>query len=371
MTSETPPKALHIVVPGELSTVTGGYEYVRHMIDGLRNLGWRIEVLQLDASFPQPSGAALLDAERQLAALDADTLTLIDGLALGAMPDIARRQAQRLRLLALVHHPLALETGLPSALARQLRSSERQALAAVRHVIVTSPGTREVLATYDVTPQRISVAEPGVDSVSPRLRRRTTQQTPLHLLCVATLTPRKDHASLLQALASLSFPWTLSCVGDATRHPDTTKQLHGLIEKHGLQDRVALHGKVSPAALDAQLDAADLFVLPTRFEGYGMAVAQALAAGLPVISTHTGSIPQLVAPDAGIVVPPGDLDALRAALLAAFVPQRFNELAAGAYRVSALLGDWPRASQRLATILTAVNATTARPAATIEPRVEP
>lgn len=370
MASDTPSKTLHIAVPGDLSTVTGGYEYARRMIDGLRSLGWTIEVLEFDVSFPQPTCAALLDAERQLATLPDGSLTLIDGLALGAMPDIARRQAQRLRLIALMHHPLALETGLSSALALQLRTSERQALAAVRHVIVTSPSTRQVLAAYDVTPERISVAEPGVDSAPSRLRRRTSQQMPVRLLCVATLTPRKDHALLLETLASLPLPWTLSCVGDETRHPQTTQQLHGLIERHQLQDRVVLHGKISPAALDAQLDAADLFVLPTRFEGYGMAVAQALAAGLPVISTRTGSIPQLVGPDAGIVIPPGDSDALRAALLAAFVPQRFNELAAGAHRVSASLSDWPRASQRLANILAEVSATTARSSATLESRVE-
>lgn len=358
MTSQTHPKTLHIAVPGDLSTVTGGYEYARRMIDGLRRLGWTIEVLKFDAGFPQPSRTALLDAERQLAALADDSLIVIDGLALGAMPEIAHHHAQRLRLIALVHHPLALETGLSSAQARQLHDSERQALAAVRHVIVTSLGTKEVLAAYEVTPERISVAEPGVDSVSSRLRRRTTQQTPLRLLCVATLTPRKDHALLLETLASVPFPWTLSCVGDETRHPQTTQQLRGLIEMHRLHDRVVLHGKVSPAALDAQFNSADLFVLPTRFEGYGMAVAQALAAGLPVISTCTGSIPQLIGPDAGIVIPPGDADALRTALLAAFVPQRFNDLAAGAHRVSALLNDWPRASQRFADILTAVSATT-------------
>jgi len=370
VTSDTPTKALHIVVPGDLATVTGGYEYARRMIDGLRRLGWTIEVLQLDASFPHPTPAALLDTERQLTALPDGSLTLIDGLALGAMPEIAHRQAQHLCLIALVHHPLALETGLSSARALQLHDSERRALAAVRHVIVTSPSTKEVLADYDVTPERICVAEPGVDSVPSRLRRRTTEQIPLRLLCVATLTPRKDHALLLETLASLLFPWTLSCVGDETRHPETTRQLRNLIETHQLQDRVVLHGKLPPAALDAQLDAADLFVLPTRFEGYGMAVAQALAAGLPVISTRTGSIPQLIGPDAGIVIPPGDADALRAALLAASVPQRFNDLAAGAYRVSASLSDWPRASQRLASILAEVSAAAARSSETIEPKVE-
>ncbi len=360
-----------MVVPGELSTVTGGYEYVRRMIDGLRNLGWSIEVLQFDVSFPHPSGAALLDAERQLAALPDGALTLIDGLALGAMPGIAHRQSRRLTLIALVHHPLALETGLSSAQALQLRTSERQALAASRHVIVTSPSTKEVLATYDVTPERISVAEPGVDSVPSRLRRRAMEQTSMRMLCVATLTPRKGHAVLLRTLASLPLPWTLSCVGDETRHPDTAKQLRDLVERHQLQDRVVLHGKVSPAELDAQFAAADLFVLPTRFEGYGMAVAQALAAGLPVISTHTGSIPQLVGPDAGIVVPPDDPAALRAALLAAFVPQRFNELAAGAYRVSARLADWPRASRRLAAILAQMSASTVSPIDTIGSGVAP
>src|SRR5229473_3772438 len=141
---------LVLIVPGSLETVSGGYAYDRRMVAGLRDRGWSVAVQELDDSFPRPTSAAREQAARVLALIPGGSSVLIDGLALGAMPSEVEREAARLRLIALVHHPLAAETGLDRRTAVALEASERRALSAVSLVVVTSPATAAALTRYNV-----------------------------------------------------------------------------------------------------------------------------------------------------------------------------------------------------------------------------
>jgi len=341
---------LGLLVPGDLATATGGYLYDRRMAEGLRRLGWAVRVYPLDASFPEPSAAALAEAERLLAEIPAGELVLIDGLALGGMPRLAERHAERLRLVALIHHPLAEETGLGKARAEALRTAERHALAAVSRVIVTSPFTARLLAQYGVSRSRIAVVEPGTD---PAPLAQGSPGPGLALLSVAALTPRKGHAELLAALARLrDRDWRLTLVGSLERSPPTADAIRRQIQALALGDRVDLAGEVSAARLAGHYRGSDLFVLATHFEGYGMALAEALARGLPVVSTNAGAVPETVPAGAGILVPPADVPALSAALAQVMdEPGRHAALAAGARRAAARLPTWERAARRMAEVL--------------------
>ena len=191
-------------VPGDLATPTGGYAYDRRMIAELKDLGWHAEVVDLGGEFPRPSAAVRAAARARLEAVPKDRCIVIDGLALGVLPDEAAALRDG-KLVALVHHPLALETGLSPAQAEALRLSERAALASVRHVIVTGAATARVLAAdYAVPPARISIALPGIDPVarargSPARARAGT----VALLSVGALVPRKGYDVLLAALATI------------------------------------------------------------------------------------------------------------------------------------------------------------------------
>jgi glycosyltransferase involved in cell wall biosynthesis len=342
-------RSLDFVVPGDLQTLTGGYGYDRRILAGLQALGWRVSVQALDSSFPHPTSAALSHADQVFAGLHEQALVLVDGLALGAMPQVVRAHSSRLNIVALVHHPLAAESGLEPARALELQHSERQALLSVRHVIVTSHATKQALAAYGIAPERISVVQPGTDE-APLARR---QHDALQLLCVAAVTPRKGHDVLINALAPLaSLRWTLTCVGSTTRDPATAAQLRSLLAHLGLEKRVLLTGEVSAAALSDYFLAADLFVMPTRLEGYGMAVAEALAHGLPVIGTQTGAVADLVGSEAGLLVKPDDVHALRAALERVLKePALRVALAKGAAAVRNGLRRWPQACALMAQIL--------------------
>jgi glycosyltransferase involved in cell wall biosynthesis len=345
-------------VPGRLDTLTGGYGYDRRIVAGLATRGWTVAVRELHDSFPFPTPEAKAEARSVLASIADGEVVLLDGLAFGAMPDEGEREAGRLRLVALVHHPLAAEAGLSAADANELEASERRALATVRRVVVTSRGTAASLARYGVSRDRISVVEPGTDRAP--LARGSTEG-PLHLLCVASLVPRKGHEVLFRALASIPYRgWRLTCVGSVERPGAMADQLRTLARTLGLETQIAFAGEADGSRLSAHYASADVFVLPTLYEGYGMVVAEALAHGLPVISTDTGAIAELVGAQAGIVVPPGDVKALASALSQVLNASdgdgvRVRErLARGARQVRDMLPTWDDAGRRMDDVLSGV-----------------
>ncbi len=256
-------------------------------------------------------------------------------------------EAARLRLVALVHHPLAEETGLSAAEASRLAAAERAALGAARRVIVTSAPTAVALGAYGVEPGRCIVVEPGADAAP--LARGSGTATPV-LLTVATLTPRKGHAVLLEALAGLADrAWRLECLGSDQRDAATAEALRARADAPGLSGRVCFRGEIGPQALAAAYDRADLFVSPSLYEGYGMALAEALARGLPAVATRTGAAEALVGGDAGLLVPPGDVASLRRSLARLLDdPGVLRRCAEGARRARARLPRWEDACARIA-----------------------
>ena len=317
-------------VPGDLANPTGGYAYDRRIIEGLAALGWRTAVVDLGDGFPFPTNAARAAARTRLAALPIGPPIVIDGLAFGALPEAAAALGATHSLVALVHHPLALETGLSAAASASLRASERAALACARHVIATSTTTARLLAAdYDVPSERLSVVEPGTERVATPQRR---VESVIALLSVGAVVPRKGYDVLVAALARLKhLPWRLVIAGDCGRSVDTFRRLVADIAALGLSDRVQLAGSVTAEELASLYAAADLFVLPSRFEGYGMAYAEAVAHGVPVIGTNAGAIPETVPADAGVLVPPDDVDMLAATLQRLMDnPAERERLAAGA-----------------------------------------
>ena len=336
-------RAVAFAVPGHLDTPTGGYAYDRRMVEALRAQGWSVEVIDLGEDFPNPSADGLARAGAMLAALDRQQPIVVDGLAFGAMPEAAAQLGTSRKLVALVHHPLAFESGLSPQDAARLRESERAALAHVRHVIVTSPATKRLVAgEYGVAADDITVVLPG----SERLAREPRPQVQtVSLLAVGSLVPRKGYDILIAALATLqALPWQLRIAGDPTRDPATAQKLKADIAAHGLTDRIALLGAVPVERLRQLYAEADAFVLASRFEGYGMAYAEAIAAGLPVIATRSGAIPDTVPTDASLLVAPDDAGALADALRRLIADAPLRARLSQAARAAALrLPTWEEA----------------------------
>ncbi len=325
-------------IPGDLATLTGGYAYARRLIEALPATGWYPHHVPLPASFPTPSADDIAATRDVLAALPPETPALIDGLAFGALPRAVIEEFD-LSLTALVHHPLAAETGLSETDVAQLKDSERAALALAQSVVATSPHTvATLMRDYNVSRGRLFLALPGTD---PAPRARNSGATP-KLLTVATLTHRKAPDVLMEALSRIKdLAWTSDLVGSLERDQRVTASVRNLITKYGLENRVTLRGEMRDVTLAQIYSEADIFVLPSRHEGYGMVFAEALARGIPVVACAAGAVIDTVPANTGILVPPGDPGALADALRALLSDQTYRQrLSDAAWTYGQTLPQW-------------------------------
>ncbi len=296
-----------LAVPGDLEAPTGGYVYARRVMAEWVRQGVAHRAVPLSAAFPVPDAEVLRQTRARLA--EAPRPLLIDGLAYGAFPAVLAAEADATVLL---HHPLCDETGLDAGRAALAFETERVALVHARHVIVTSPLTaRDLTARFGVAAERITVAEPGLDPAEPS----PLTGDPPHMLAVGSVTPRKGYGFLVEALgACTDLPWTCTIYGATDRDDGEVRRIMALIQRAGLANRIRLAGPVSPERLSGAYREADVFAAPSLHEGYGMAVAEAMAHGLPVLASRAGALPE-TAPVARLV-PPGDIPALAEALRA-------------------------------------------------------
>ncbi len=347
-------RAAAFAVPGALDTPTGGYAYDRRVISELRQLGWAIDVLDLGEGFPRPGVQALCEAGIRLTAVRRGRPIVIDGLAFGVLPDVAARLCGTNPLIALVHHPLAVESGLSRDEANDLRASEEKALASARRIVTTSAATKDLLAAdYRVSADCITVVPPGTD-------RRRAKGMPggvmTSLLAVGAVVPRKGYDVLVAALATLQdLSWRLTIAGDRSRDPAAAARLDADIAALGLDGRISVTGAVTDERLAVLYECADIFVLPSRFEGYGMAFAEAIAHGVPVVGTTAGALTETVPHGTGILVPPDDVSALAAALRRLIEdPSERRRLSAAAHAAAQQLPTWQDAARLFACVIEAV-----------------
>lgn len=313
-------RTVHFVLPGDVAdpaVPSGGNVYDRRVCQGLAEAGWRVHRHAVPGEWPRPRQGARAELARTLAALPHGAVTLLDGLVACGVPEIVVPQAGRLRLAVLVHLPLAAETGLAPQEARDLERRERAMLQAAAVTVATSPWAgRELAERHRLAPGRVRVVPPGTDPAP--LAPGTDGAS--RLVCVAAVTPRKGHDLLVRALGLIGgLRWSCICAGPLQRAPRHVARVRELIGRLGLGERISLAGPLTGERLEACYAAADLVVLPSRAETYGMVVTEALARGIPVLTTTADALPDTLgrAPDGrvpGLLVPPHDVRALADAL---------------------------------------------------------
>lgn len=336
-------------IPGNIHTQTGGYAYDRRIMSLMPALGLRLERLQLPASFPNPPKADLDETENLLTAIPADKVLVIDGLAFGALP-VSIVERISCRIIALVHHPLALESGITENDRTRLAASEKAALAHAAAVIITGPSMGPILEDdYGVPASKITVARPGTN---PALRATGTG-TPFQLLSVGAISPRKGYDILVAALEPLRhLDWRLTIAGAQDRDTKASETLIQQINATGMSDRISLPGIVVPATLERFYETADVFVMPSLFEGYGMVLAEAMACGLPIVCTTGGAAAFTVPDGAAMKVPPGDVAALTDALAQVLADRKLRtKLADAAWDAGRKLPTWNETVRKFAEVI--------------------
>jgi glycosyltransferase involved in cell wall biosynthesis len=341
-------------IPGDIGTPTGGYAYDRRVMEMLPRFGVEVAHLALPGGFPFPAAAELEETARLLASVPADSVLLIDGLALGALPEACLAPVAA-PIVAMHHHPLGLETGLDAQTSGRLLNSERAALTYARHIIVTSPTTADTLRELGFAPPPpVTVALPGTEA-APRAEGGSGCA---EILSVGSVVPRKGHDILVEALAELThLEWHCTIVGSLDRDSDFASRLMRRITEAGLGDRISLTGALASEELQERYGRADIFAMPSRYEGYGMAFASALARGLPIVAAKAGAVPATVPADAGILVPPEDAPAVRDALAALLTDAKLRQtLSDAAWTHAQTLPRWTDTARIIADVLKEVAA---------------
>ena len=308
---------VHVVVPDGIddpARPSGGNAYDRQVCRGLAEIGWPVQVHAVPGSWPRPDAAAYASLADAVQRIPDGAVALLDGLVASAAPEVLVPQANRLRLVPLVHLPLGQGTA-----DHETRAREGAVLAAAASVVTTSAWSRRtLLELYSLPGDRVHVAEPGVDAAA--LSPRTA--TGGALLCVAAVIPGKGHDVLLDALAAMTdLCWDCLCVGSLARDPAFAESLRRRVLEAGLGHRVRFAGPRVGADLDCSYLSADLLVLASRVETYGMVVTEALVRGLPVVAADVGGVAETLGHGTGRIrpgqlVPPDDPAALAAALTA-------------------------------------------------------
>lgn len=345
MANSEPLTSVLFVVPGDPEQKTGGYRYIQRVVAELRDIGVDAVVTGLCGSFPVPDRMAEASMDGLLTDLPDDSVVVLDGLAMGGLPDVIANHASRLRVVSLVHHALADETGLSKELRDWFFRVERRALSNVAGVITTSGHTAQRLNDYDVSGTAIRVVEPGADTIADIGTEFPSLKAPggtMSLLCVAHLSPRKAQHHLVEALGNLrDYPWHCTLAGSLARDQSYAHKLRDTVANLGLEDRISLVGELDDTELASAYSKADIFVLPSVYEGYGMVVDEAIAAGVPVITTDGGALSSTGLRPGVRQYPAGDVAELQTCLEDWLAnPGILGEAAARAQEASLSLRSW-------------------------------
>ncbi|KAA1423318.1 glycosyltransferase family 4 protein [Mumia zhuanghuii] len=293
---------VHLVVPDTLvdpRRPSGGSVYDRRVADALRAGGWTVHEHAVRGDVGRDSLTEVL------APLVRGSLVVVDGLLTRGAGVAIEAHAGRLHLVVLLHEPVGPDP------------DERTVLEAAAAVVTTSRWTADrVASSYGLDRRRLHVARPGVDE-SPA---HEGTEAGRHLLCVGVVSPAKGQSRLVEALASLTdLTWDCRVVGSRYVEPSYARATMLHARRVGLGDRLTWTGPLVGDRLDAEYAAADLLVLPSLAETYGMVVTEALAHAVPVVASAVGGVAEALGrtPDGavpGLLVGTADPAALAQAL---------------------------------------------------------
>jgi glycosyltransferase involved in cell wall biosynthesis len=328
--------------PAALGRLTGGILYDHRVCGRFASAGWDVVLFDFD-TLPKHVTRLRFPVARALRPrLDEGFDVLMTDLGNSSLTPGIQRRARASGLLSVVichHFRSRLER---SHLKRLMYAwTERFTVREADLLVANSASTAGRIGELGRGGADVVLARPGLSVAlagSP-----VYNETPSELLLVGNVEARKGILDAVRALGCSGADGVgLVIAGEESYEPEYRESVDALLSSLGLGDRVRFTGRIGEERLEAAYRHADVFFLPSLWEGYGMAIAEAMASGLPVVSTTAGAIPDLVEHGvSGLLVEPGDWRAAGAALKAVLGDGGLRRrLAEGALRSAASFPSW-------------------------------
>lgn len=330
---------VYFINTGDIHSLTGGYLYNMHIINGLKNKGYTVNLLGI-----HPEGRDWNSLETSCRSLLKNipygSRVIVDSLVIAPMHRVIQEFGKSLKFLGLMHLPLSYD--IFSGVHRIPEDNELQAMHHMHRVVVTGQFTFHLLCDSGLNPAKIRIAGPGTENFP---RKGQYKPVPSQLLCIANYSAVKAQDVLIRALYRLKDrTWTLHLHGNMESDKDYAESIGSLIRKLKLEHRIIMHGIVERHNLSGVFLDADLFVLPSLFESYGMALAESLAHGIPVLTTRAGNIPYTVPAAMGLFTEPANEQQLADAILSLLDdPVKYSSLCSAASTYYLQARSWDQA----------------------------
>jgi glycosyltransferase involved in cell wall biosynthesis len=343
---------LFFLIPGDIHSLTGGYLYNLRIIEGLEKIGYSVNFLSVPETFSQKEETEM-SCRDQFLQLENKSIVILDSLILGLIHKLIKEFNNRIQFLGLIHLPLSFpHPGINKEY--KLADYEMESMQHVSHLIVTGRYMKDWLERAGIQADKISVVEPGVDSFP---EKRVYSELPRELLCIANYSEMKGQLLLLKALKILTGRrWILRLYGDRKMNPDYVAKLDSFIKNENLEDRIFINDSLQRNEISRAFLQADLFILPSYFESFGMALTESLAHGIPVLTSTAGNIPFTVPASMALFFEPGSSDDLAETLDKLLTDSKKYQslcVAASKYHADAL--SWESAAEKFEQVIRRIN----------------
>ena len=279
-------KSIYFIYPGNINAKTGGYIYEKNIITYCRKKNINIYPISLSENYPFPDEKDLKRFLKILKNIPIKSTIVIDGLALEGMYDIFNK-FNKYKVVGLIHHPLSLE--FKGNTAKKFLKLEKKYLNLINNFIVTSIETKSLLINeFKIKNYKISVVEPGIFRMK---KYKYNKKNKLHFLTCGSIIDRKNYLFLLEVFKNFKN-YSLNIIGDTSRDSDYYIKIKKYVKTNKLSTKINFIGKVSDLKLAKLYSQTDFYISVSKYEGFGMSLANALIAKKPIITFYTQTINQ-------------------------------------------------------------------------------
>jgi len=277
--------------PGNINQKTGGYIYENNILKFSKKNKFPINFIELSANYPNPNIQDIKNLYKITNNIKSDNILIFDGLVLEGLHK-SINIFDNFKIIALIHHPLYLE--YKGKKSEDFFKRAFKIYKKIDYFIVTSHNTKKLLSkTFKIKSSKISIVEPGIEKFK---KYKKIPSSKVKLLTCGSIIERKKYDYLINEIKNIDNI-QLNIVGDVSRENKYANKIKNIINNNNLENKVILHGKISQVKLEKIYSNCDFYISTSKYEGFGMSLANAVLSKLPIISYKTSTIQKTIGKD--------------------------------------------------------------------------